>query len=271
MFKTLSTNDSQTQLHKVLLYAVAGFGKTTQARYYAAKYGKGLILSGEGGLLSLSDAELEYVPFTSFDGKHDPNAGVYSFVGIAKMLRSEDFRQSGYRWLMVDSLTEVSELCMSELDVKFASSKNGFEKWGEYERVMIGWLKMLRDLPVHVLVTALLASEEDDNGAQVHRPMVRMRKVQQHLPGIFDHVFAGVRRTVETPEGGAPKIERWLVTDGYRGYTAKSRDPKQRLQPVERSANVVELLERITMPQTDYESWRMSQLAAQMTPAPATK
>lgn len=265
MFKTLSTGDASAQHHKVLLYGPAGFGKTTNARYYRQRYGKGLILSGEGGLLSLSDTDVEYVPFTSFDKAHNPDQGVYSFVGIAKMLRSADFLASGYKWLMIDSLTEVAELCMGELDDKHVNSKNGFEKWGEYERLMVGWLKLLRDLPVHVLVTALAATEEDDNGALAHRPMVRMRKVQQHLPGIFDHVFAGVRKTLETAEGTGTRVERFLVTDGYKGYVAKSRDPRRRMAPVERGANVVELLDRITMPDSDYERWKQAQ-----TPAPAT-
>ena len=94
---------------KLLLYAHHGFGKTFQCRYFQKRYGKGLILSGEAGLKSVEDVNIDYLPFTSWDGNHDPENGDYSFTGIVKMLQSKEFKEAGYKWIAIDSLTELSE------------------------------------------------------------------------------------------------------------------------------------------------------------------
>ena len=96
MFKTLSTSNVTTnEPTKVLLYAHHGWGKTYQCRYYQRRFGKGLILSGEAGLKSVEDVDIEYLPFSSWDGKHNPDEGVFSFRGIFKLLTSDEFRAAG--------------------------------------------------------------------------------------------------------------------------------------------------------------------------------
>ena len=52
---------------KSLLYSFHGWGKTYTARYYAEAYGKGIIFSGEAGLKSLQDVEIDYVAFTGWE------------------------------------------------------------------------------------------------------------------------------------------------------------------------------------------------------------
>ena len=46
-----STSTAGTQHHKTLIYGHHGYGKTFQCRFYADEYGKGLIISGESGLV----------------------------------------------------------------------------------------------------------------------------------------------------------------------------------------------------------------------------
>ena len=98
MFKVMSTKDlQQSGPTKVLLYAHHGWGKTYQCRHYQKRYGKGLILSGEAGLKSVEDVGIDYLPFSSWDGKHDPDKGFYSFRGIVKMMMSDEFQAMGYK------------------------------------------------------------------------------------------------------------------------------------------------------------------------------
>jgi hypothetical protein len=229
---------------KVLLYTHHGFGKTYQCRYYQEVYGKGLILSGESGLKSLEDVKIDYLPFTSWDGSHDPEEGVYSFRGIVKMLQSPAFKEAGYKWIAIDSLTEMSDRLMEKLERDYRDEKNGFAMWGEYSRLMMGALKWVRDLPMHVYVTALAMDETDDNDKTHYWPHVHSKKLAKQVPGLFDHVLCGLRETVKDADGTA-KVHRSFVTDQVNGWHGKVRDPLNRIRAVEKTARVTDLLLRM--------------------------
>jgi len=229
---------------KVLLYAHHGYGKTFQCRYYQARYGKGLILSGESGLKSVEDVDIDYVPFTSWDGKHDPDNGVFSFRGIIKMLNSEEFREAGYKWIAIDSLTELSERLVEHLEHEFKDVTNAFAMWGEYNRMMIGALKWIRDMDMHVYVTCLAKEEKDANDVTQYWPLVKGQAVAKQIPALFDHVLCGVRVTEKTSEG-IPKVKRFVVTDEVSGWHGKVRDPRNRLKPYEQVQDITELFARM--------------------------
>lgn len=245
MFKTFSTKDiMQDGPTKVLLYAHHGFGKTFQCRYYQARYGKGLILSGEAGLKSIEDVEIDYVPFTSWAGKHEPESGTYSFRGIMQMIKTEEFAKQGYKWIAIDSLTEMSDRLMEHLEQENQGENNNFKIWGDNARIMVGALKWIRDLPLHVYVTCLAKEEKDANDVTHYWPMVKGASVAKQVPALFDHVLCGVRRT-ETNDKGLPKVKRYIVTDEVSGWHGKTRDPKGVLKPFEKVDDVTELLTRM--------------------------
>ena len=172
MFKVLSTSDADVHFEKTLLCAHHGFGKTTQAIYVQEKYGKTLIISLEGGLKSLSLVAIDVIPVSSWNGEHNPEAGVFSFRGA----------------IFIDSVTELSDQLMEFLEEKHKNSKNTFDKWGDNSRLMIGALKWIRDLNMHVVCTCLLAEEEDDNGQTTYWPMVKGGKVSKQIPALFWYV-----------------------------------------------------------------------------------
>jgi hypothetical protein len=116
-------------------------------------------------------------------------------------------------------------------------------KWQEYERQMIGALKLIRDLPLEVYATCLAKEEKNDNDEVEYWPMVMQTKVAKKLPALFDHVFCGLRSTDES--GSDVVIRRHIITDEVRGWHGKTRDPRNRLKPVEACGNVVELLKRM--------------------------
>ena len=230
---------------KTMLYAHHGFGKTYQCRFYQKRYGKGLIVSGEAGLKSVEDVNIDFIPFTSWDGECDEDAGVYSFMQIFKWLTHPKFLDAqGYNWIAIDSLTEMSDRLMEHLEEVHAGSKNGFEKWGDNSRIMMGVLKQIRDLPVNVFVTCLAKEEEDGNGVTQYWPHVKGSAVAKQIPAIFDHVFAGIR-TTENAEGGPPKVVRHFATDEVSGWHGKTRDPQRKLAAIEKCDDVTELLARM--------------------------
>jgi hypothetical protein len=249
------TKDGPT---KVLLYAHHGYGKTYQCRYYQKRFGKGLIISGESGLKSVEDVDIDYVPFSSWDGNHDPEGGVFSYRGICKMIATEEFQKAGYKWIAIDSLTELAERLIEHLEVEHKHNNNGFQLWADYSRMMIGTLKWIRDLDMHVYVTCLAAEEVDANDVTQYWPFVKGQKVAKQIPALFDHVLCGVR-TTEKNDQGMPKVSRYVVTDEASGWHGKVRDPRQRLKPYERVDDVTELLSRMSMPDDEWEKYQSAQ------------
>jgi hypothetical protein len=243
--------------HKLLLYGHHGWGKTWQVRTLQKRYGKGVLLSGEAGLKSLSDVEVDYVPFTSFDGTHEPTEGVFSFRGLAGWINSADFRAEGYKWIALDSLTELSDM-IYDWAVKEAGSMetrsgkaNGFVIWDLYGQKMLGTLKWIRDLKMHVYVTCLASEGQNDEGNSDYWPMVKGSKVAKNIPAIFDHVFCAVRK--DQAEGDSVSTKRFIITEQLMGWHGKARDPHRRLAAIEACDDVTELLERMTRTEEEHE------------------
>lgn len=230
--------------HKVLLYGHHGWGKTWQVRNLQNRFGNGLLLSGEKGLKSLADVDVPHIPFTSWDGPHDPDNGVFSFRGIAAWISSADFRAQGYNWLAMDSITELSEMIYAWAQKETEGTKNGFALWELYGQKMIGTLKWIRDLPLHVYVTSLAAESTDDNANADYWPHVKGNKVAKHIPAIFDHVFCAIKR--DTTKGETVETERYIVTEQMHGWHGKVRDPFNRINAIERTDDITELLDRMT-------------------------
>lgn len=249
---------------KVLLYAHHGFGKTYQCRYFAKRYGKGLVISGESGMASLSDVGIHVAEFTSWDGPHDPANKVYSFKGIIRMIADPKFAAAGYTWIAIDSLTELSDRCMQWVEqglIEAGAAKGkspqesiaDLRKWQDYQRALKGALKFIRDLPFHVFVTCLAKGEKNENDELEHWPAVQQRAVAESVPGLFDHVFCGVRQTIQDPATGTTKVRRLVITDEVNGWHGKARDPRRRLKPIEEGVNIVELLDRMAMDDDEFE------------------
>jgi hypothetical protein len=257
-FAPKNTADDETARRKVLLYGHHGWGKTTQLKYFQEEYGKGFILSGESGLSSIRQAKIDYLPFTSWGGQSNADKNEYSFIDIFKWTRTDEFAKQGYKWIGIDSLTELSDMSykFAEAEAKAQAEKigkknaDGFAVWGNHAQQLIGACKAIRDMDLHVIVTALAKESQDDNGGIDYWPMVAGKATTQQLPGIFDCVFCGVRVTKE--DDGKQKVLRYTITDEVRGWHGKVRDERRRLKPVEQSGNIVELLKRLDMDDEEF-------------------
>jgi hypothetical protein len=253
MFTPMNTTSlAKDGPQKTLIYGHHGAGKTTQARYYRRRYGKGFIISGESGLRSIMNDDIDFLPFNSFNGKTDPGTGDYSLSALLDYVESSSFAAAGYKWVMLDSLTEVSDRLIEFLEPKYAASKNGMQMWGDYGKFMLGTVKRFRDLPHHVLVTALAKEESDDNGGTDYWPNIKGGSVKQ-VPGMFDNVFCLIRAT--SGDRTNPKVDRYVVTDEVRGWHGKARDPRRRLRAVEKCDDVTDLFVRMEMPDSDFEKY----------------
>lgn len=255
-FRPRTTTGSEvTEQSNAILYALPGWGKTTQCINYKKAFGKGFIMSGESGLISISHEDIDYLPFSSWDGEHNPDKDVYSFRGLCKMIGTEEFKAQGYKWIALDSLSEANDLLLRDLEHKFADDKNGFKKWGEFAQTMLGSLRWMRDLPYHILVTALAKETEDNNGRVNYWPDVSGKEVPKRLQALFDYVFAGVR-TTDTSDAGEAIVERKLYADEVMGYHGKTRDPKRRIPAVIHTSDVAQVIKAVHMNEDDFNAWK---------------
>lgn len=257
MFKPFNTSDeSVTGAQKTLLYADAGWGKTTQFAHMQREYGKTFIISGESGLRSVKDAGIDYLPFQSWDGEHDPDNGKYSFKGLMAMVESLEFRLAGYKCIGIDSATELSDRLWEHIAEKHKDNKNGFEKYGDFNTELLLAMKWIRDLPYHVLVTCLVRKGDDGDGSPDYWPNVKGQTARQ-LPGLFDNVFAGVRISSmqQMPDGRVvTQTERLIHTDEVGGWHAKARDPNRRLKPTMRTGDITKLFKLMDMSEDEYKN-----------------
>jgi hypothetical protein len=152
---------------------------------------------------------------------------------------------------MLDSLTELSDMTFSWADEKArneaaATGKkvNGFDTWGEYKDKMIGACKFIRDLPYHVIITALAKATDDENGGTKYTPLLQGNGVQAQVPGIFDNVLCGSIKTVRV--GDKDEVRRQIITGQYAGWQGKVRDEKGTVLMVEDTGDVTTLLDKIT-------------------------
>jgi len=255
--KPLNTLDGTVEFRKTLLYAHHGWGKTTQAKHFQEYYGPGYILSGESGLGSIKSAGIDYHPFHSWNNEEEHAAGKYSFKGLIRdVVNSREFREK-YKWIMVDSLTELSDLSYADAyetaPLGKSGEKNGFDVWGSHGENIIGACKYIRDLPMHVVVTSLAKEEQDENGNVNHWPMIKGRGIQKQLPGIFDCVLCGVR--VQNGDPANPMVQRFTITEEYRGWHGKVRDENRRLRACELEDNIVNLFKRMDMTDEQYKAY----------------
>ena len=248
MLKIKTTADLQKSAPtKVLLYAHHGYGKTYQCRYYAKRYGKGLIISGESGLKSLEDCEIDYVDFKSWSEFEEILRHINSLIKGGK------FAETGYKWVAIDSLTELSDRLVEMNEDKYRGKDGEIDKsksfamWAEYSRRMIGVLKWLRDLPVHVYMCCLAKEEESVvTSSKDYWPMVAGSKTQKQIPALFDHVFCGKKVEVTDPDTGKIVVKRYLIADEVAGWHGKVRDPYGVVQAYEEEDDITALLTRMS-------------------------
>lgn len=212
--KILSTKDIAATRFTCVVYGQPGVGKTSLAKSTEEKT---LIISAESGLLSLAGSDIDVVEIVKWDD-------IYPVVAA---LKSEEM-QAKYKWIFVDSLTEMSQKLLEVVKAKpeYSDPKKMIKLWGEYADRITAFVKLFRDFkPYNVVFTALEKFEKDDIGKRF--VMVDMPgSISMKLPGFFDEVF---RMTAEKDSHG----RNFLFTEGTEKFVAKDRSG--RLAPQEQS------------------------------------
>lgn len=198
-----NTADVSANGVKLLVYGHAGSGKTT----LAATMPKPIVISAEGGLLSIQSANLPYIEVNS----------------MATLMEALDYvsGENGAEFdsVVLDSISEIGEVVLIH---EKAINKDGRAAYGEMAVQMTSIIRAFRDLPgKHVLMTAKVEKAQDEAGRILYSPSMPGSKVGQALPYFFDEVLA---LRVEKDADGA--VQRALMCDTDGIWQAKDRSGK---------------------------------------------
>ena len=186
-----------------LVYGQAGAGKTSLIKTLPNP----IVLSAEGGLLSIQDADLPYLEIASMDDLRE--AWVW--------LGTDEGRQ--YASVALDSISEIAEVC---LNAEKKATKDPRQAYGAMQEQMADIIRAFRDLPGrHVLMTAKLEKSQDEMGRILYAPSMPGNKTGQSLPYFFDEVLA---LRVERDADGV--TQRALMCDSDGLWLAKDRSGK---------------------------------------------
>ena len=189
---------------KVLVYGQAGAGKTSLVKTLPNP----IVLSAEGGLLSIRDADLPYIEISDMDTLHE----------AYKWLTSSDEAKQ-YQSVALDSISEVAEVVLNH---EMKKSKDGRAAYGEMNTTMTELIRAFRDLPgKHVYMSAKLEKSQDEMGKMLYNPGMPGKSLTQGLPYFFDEVLA--LRIERDAEG---VTQRALMCDSDGLWLAKDRSGK---------------------------------------------
>ena len=189
---------------KLLVYGAAGAGKTS----LIPTLPNPIVLSAEGGLLSIQDAELPYLEITTMAELQE------AYKWLAESAEAAQFES-----VAIDSISEIAEVC---LNYEKKVNKDPRAAYGAMQEQMADIIRAFRDLPAkHVYMSAKLEKTQDEMGRILYAPSMPGNKTGQSLPYFFDEVLA--LRVEKDAEGAT---QRALMCDSDGLWLAKDRSGK---------------------------------------------
>ena len=166
-----------------------------------------IIISAEGGLLSIKDAGLPYIEVSSMDSLME----AFEYVAGAD--------GNCFQSVVLDSISEIGEVVLNH---EKSINKDGRAAYGEMATQMTSIIRAFRDLPgKNVLMTAKAEKSQDETGRILYSPSMPGNKVGQALPYFFDLVIA---LRVERDADGVTQRALLCQPDGL--WSAKDRSGK---------------------------------------------
>lgn len=199
-----STSDAHTNGVKLLVYGQSGAGKTTLIKTLP----KPIVLSAEGGLLSLQDADLPFIEISDMETLRE----AYTWL-------TQSDEAKGFESVALDSISEIAEVV---LNAEKKATKDPRQAYGAMQEQMTDIIRSFRDLPGrHVYMSAKLEKTQDEMGRVLYAPSMPGNKIGQALPYFFDEVLA-----LRVEKDGEGVTQRALMCDSDGLWLAKDRSGK---------------------------------------------
>ena len=203
MINLKSTSTVKSGSIKMLAYGQAGSGKTSLIPTLPTA----VILSAEGGLLSIAHKEIPFLEISDMDALRE------AYKWLAESDEAKQFAS-----VAIDSISEIAEVCLGN---EKKVNKDPRAAYGEMQTTMAEIIRRFRDLPKHILMTAKLEKAQDETGRMLYSPSMPGNKTGQSLPYYFD-IVAALR--VEKDAEGVTQRAMMLESDGL--WQAKDRSGK---------------------------------------------
>ena len=189
---------------KLLVYGQAGAGKTS----LIPTLPNPVVLSAEGGLLSIAGADVPFIEISSMDSLRE----AYEWL-----TKSDEAK--GFKSVAIDSISEIAEVVLNH---EKKTNKDPRAAYGAMQEQMSDVIRAFRDLPGrHVLMTAKLEKTQDEMGRVLYSPSMPGNKTGQALPYFFDEVLA-----LRVEKDGEGNTQRALMCDSDGLWLAKDRSGK---------------------------------------------
>jgi phage nucleotide-binding protein len=189
---------------KVLVYGQAGAGKTSLIKTLPSP----IVLSAEGGLLSIQDADLPFIEIASMTDLQE----AYKWL-------TEADEAKAFKSVALDSISEIAEVV---LNAEKKATKDPRQAYGAMQEQMADIIRAFRDLPGrHVYMSAKLEKTQDEMGRVLYAPSMPGNKTGQALPYFFDEVLA-----LRVEKDGDGNTQRALMCDSDGLWLAKDRSGK---------------------------------------------
>lgn len=213
--KFKSTKDLTSERFVALIVGESGVGKTSLAKTLPMPHEEMLIFSAESGLLCLNGTDIPVYEI-------DPKNPWKSIEEIFEYLCTDEAKER-FKYIFVDSLTEIAQLILAELkrDPLLSDKKNGFLLWGSYADRMTKIIKIFRDFKPYSVVFSCLSTKEKDGLGMVDDFSMPGQSVKENLKAYFDLVL---HYQLFTDDEGV--VHRKLVTDTSVSRLAKDRSGK---------------------------------------------
>lgn len=189
---------------KLLVYGNAGAGKTSLIPTLPSP----IVLSAEGGLLSIADADVPFIEVNSYETLME------AYRWITQSDESKHFES-----IALDSISEIAEVVLN-YEKKIA--KDPRQAYGAMQEQMTDLIRAFRDVPgKHVYFTAKCEKATDETGRLLFAPSMPGNKTGQQLPYFFDEVLA-----LRVEKDAAGVAQRALMCDSDGIWLAKDRSGK---------------------------------------------
>ena len=213
---TPATNYENT-FCKFLLYGDSGAGKTHAAASAGSKKMKVAILETEpNGLLSIRTSNPDALVVEAKDVKT-----IGEFISSA--LNGSMQKEYGVEVVVFDSLTEIQRILKDSIVGK---GRMSLQHWGILTDKMRSMMRSIREIPMHVVCTALSSVNSTDDGESFVVPAFEGKKLANEIAQYFNAVGYVYKR--QDPNNKS--IVHSVMLTGPHTYMCKGVAPLQAIE-----------------------------------------